>query len=101
MGLGHYVASRIKRYPLLWWLAWEGSTRFPWLLPHEQSYFGFPHFAKQSGGLIEVRSEVGDKPDEAFALRDPALALGPAVDEQRRNVLELVGAAELGGVRRA
>lgn len=52
MGLGHYVASRIKRYPLLWWLAWEGATRFPWLLPHEQSYLGFPHFARQDGGLI-------------------------------------------------
>ena len=52
MALGHSIASRIKRYPLLWWLAWEGATRFPWLLPHERSYFGFPHFAKQEGGLI-------------------------------------------------
>ena len=52
LALGHFVASRIKRYPILWWLAWEGSTRFPWLLPHEQSYYGFPHFAKPGGGLI-------------------------------------------------
>lgn len=52
MALGHFIASRIKRYPLLWWLAWEGATRFPWVLPHEQSYFGFPHFARDNGGLI-------------------------------------------------
>ncbi|MBR0814679.1 FkbM family methyltransferase [Bradyrhizobium diazoefficiens] len=52
LALGHFIASRIKRYPILWWLAWEGATRFPWVLPHEQSYLGFPHFAKPDGGLI-------------------------------------------------
>jgi FkbM family methyltransferase len=52
VGLRYYVASFIKRYPVLWALGWEGATRLPWLLPHERSYYGFLHFARPQGGLV-------------------------------------------------
>lgn len=52
MPLRHSIASRIKRSPLMWKLAWEGASRLPWLLPHERAYYGFKHFAKPAGGLL-------------------------------------------------
>jgi FkbM family methyltransferase len=52
MSLKYRLSGWIKHYPILWRLSWEGSTRLPFLLPHDSSYWGFKHFARPEGGLF-------------------------------------------------
>jgi FkbM family methyltransferase len=52
MSLKYRVSGWIKHYPILWRLSWEGSTRLPFLLPHDSSYWGFRHLARPEGGLF-------------------------------------------------
>ena len=49
-----------KSRPWLWLITWNALPYFPFLLPHDKSYYGFTKLAKKEGGFfLDVGANLG------------------------------------------
>lgn len=53
------LVSLVKQNPTLWSFFWVIGSRLGFLLPHDQSYFGFAHFAVSSGLFLDIGANNG------------------------------------------
>lgn len=63
----YFLAEKAKRHPILWFRIIKWIKLFPFLLPHEKSYYGIKHVIDLNSGLIlDVGANNGIS---AFGLR--------------------------------